>query len=103
MDLDNPFKVVVHYLLIERIMSLGHWDEVPMVSALVYMVTHWLGFTMSHDIGYRVVMTSPSCYIVLSQSWENIEFMPKLAMTLTYGEMLKWSYISYGLGHYWWK
>ena len=37
MDLDNPFKVVVHYLLIERIMSLGHWDEVPMVIALMYV------------------------------------------------------------------
>ena len=40
MDLGNPFEVIIHYLLIERMISLGHWDRVPMVNALIYMVTH---------------------------------------------------------------
>ena len=30
----------MHYLLIRGMASLGHEDRVPMVSALVYMVTH---------------------------------------------------------------
>ena len=37
------------------------------------------------------------------QTWQNIELVPKLTMALTYGEILKWLYIPYGLGHYWWN
>ena len=40
MDFDNSFEVVMHHLLIGRMVGLGHRDRVPMVSALVYMVTH---------------------------------------------------------------
>ena len=29
-------------LLIERMIGLGHWDEVTMVSALVCMIPHWI-------------------------------------------------------------
>lgn len=47
-NLGNPFKVIVHYLLTGRVTSLGHWDDVPIVSALVYMITHWTG--LSHNI-----------------------------------------------------
>ena len=38
--LGNPLKVVVHHLLIRRMASLSYRDELPMVSALVYMVTY---------------------------------------------------------------
>ena len=49
MGLGNPLEVVVHHLLIGGMTGLGYWDEFPMVSALVCMVTHWTGPTMSHD------------------------------------------------------
>ena len=39
MDLGNTFRVVVHHLLIGGITGLDYWDEVPIVSALVCMVT----------------------------------------------------------------
>lgn len=39
MDLDNPYKGVVHNLLIEGITCLGHWVEAPIVCALPCMVT----------------------------------------------------------------
>ena len=50
MDLGNPLKVVVHYLLIEGMIGLGHRDRFPMVSALVCMVTHRIQLTVSHNI-----------------------------------------------------
>ena len=50
MDLGNLVKTIVHHLLIGWMTCLGRRDRVPMVSALVYMVTHWTGFTMNHDI-----------------------------------------------------
>ena len=30
--------------------NLDHQDEVPMVSALMYMIIHWTGPVMGHDI-----------------------------------------------------
>ena len=39
MDLDNPFKGVVHNLLIEGITCLGHQVKAPTVCALPCMVT----------------------------------------------------------------
>ena len=50
MDLGNPLEVVVHYLLIEGMIGLGHRDRFPMVSALVCMVTHRIQLTVSHNI-----------------------------------------------------
>ena len=34
MDLGNPLKVIVHYLLIGGMTGLGHRDGVPIVNAL---------------------------------------------------------------------
>ena len=50
MGLGNPLEVVVHHLLIGGMASLGYWDGFPMVSALVCMVIHWTGLTVSHDL-----------------------------------------------------
>ena len=50
MGLSNPLEVVVHDLLIGRMTSLDYWDEFPMVSALVCIVTYWIGPTVSHDL-----------------------------------------------------
>ena len=100
-DLDNSFEVIVHHLLIRGMIGLSHWDEVPMVSALICIVTHWTRPTMSH-----VIRLSSShdftklLQCIVSQHWENIEFVQNLTMVLTYDEILKWSYIPYGLGHY---
>ena len=56
-----------------------------MMSALVYMVTHWIRPILSHDIRLS------SCYdftkllqYVVSQPLENIELVLKLVVTLTY-------------------
>ena len=65
MDSDNPFKVVVFYLLTEGKIDLGHQDGVPMVAKLVCMVTHWISLMVSCDIGYRVVMISPNHYTLI--------------------------------------
>lgn len=49
----NP-KVAYHssiyYILIGGMINLDHQDEVAMVSALMYMIIHWTGPVMGHDI-----------------------------------------------------
>ena len=50
MDLANQFEAVVNHLLIEEMISLNNQDEVPMVSALMCIVTHWTRLIMSYDI-----------------------------------------------------
>lgn len=49
MSLGNSLEVVVYFLLIGGMDGLGHRDEFSMVSALVCMVTNWIG-PKSHDI-----------------------------------------------------
>ena len=49
MGLDNPLEVVVHHLLIGGMVGLSYRDGLPMVSALVYIVTHWMRPTVNHD------------------------------------------------------
>ena len=86
MDLGNLFEVIVHYLLIRGMTGLGHHNRVPMISTLVYTATHKTRPTMSHDMrllnSYDFTMLL-SC--IIPQSWKNIELVPKLVMTLTYG------------------
>ena len=43
-------EVVVYHLLIGGMVGLGYRDGFPIVSALVCMVTHWIGPTVSHDL-----------------------------------------------------
>ena len=43
-------EVVVHHLQIGGMISLGYQDGFPIVSALICMVTHWIGPTVSHDL-----------------------------------------------------
>ena len=50
MDLGNPLEIVVHHLLIRGMVGLGYRDGFSMVSALVCMVTHWIGPMMSHSL-----------------------------------------------------
>ena len=75
----------MHHLLIVGMTSLGYSDEFPMVSALMCMVTHWIGLTVSHELrlssGYD--FTKP-LHCVVSQPLENIELMLKLLVALTY-------------------
>ena len=52
MGLGNLYEVLVQYLLIKRMTFHSHWDRFPMMSALVCMLTHWIGPIMNHDIGY---------------------------------------------------
>ena len=39
-NLGNPFEIVVHHLLIEGMIVVGHWDRILRVSVLVYTITH---------------------------------------------------------------
>ena len=59
------------------------------------------GPTVSHDL--RLSSSHDKLlHCVISQPWENIEFVLKLVVGPT-GEIVSWSYIAYELGHYWWK
>ena len=84
MKLSNSFKAIVHYILIGRMTGLGHRDEIPMVSALVCIVTHWIRLTVSHDIRLSGSndFTKLLCYIVS----QDTELVPKLVVALTYGK-----------------
>ena len=86
MGLGNPLEVVVHHLLIGGIAGFGYQDEFPMVSTLVCMVTHWTGPTVNHDLSLSSSHDlTKLLHCVVSQPWENIDFVLKLAMTLIYG------------------
>ena len=86
MGLRNPLEVVVHLLLIGVMTGLGNWDGFPMVSALVYMVTHWIGPMVSHDLRLSSSHDlTKLLHCVVPQPWENIELVLKLAVALTYG------------------
>ena len=86
MGLGNSLRVVVHHLLIGGMVGLGYWDGFPMVNALVCIVTHWSGPMVSHDLRLSSSHDLTKLFhCVVSQPWENIEFVLKLAMTLTYG------------------
>ena len=49
-SLDNPLEVIVHHLLIGGMTGFGNQDGFPMVSALLCIVTHWIGTTVIHDL-----------------------------------------------------
>ena len=83
--LGNPLKIVMHHLLIGGMASLGYQDGFPMVSALVCMVTQWIGPIVSQDL--RLSSSHDLIKLLhcaVSQPWENIKLVLKLAMTLTY-------------------
>ena len=69
--------------------GLGYQDEFLMVSVLVCMVTHWTWPMMIHDL--RLSSSHEHIkllHCVVFQPWENIEFVLKLTMALTY----EWDY-----------
>ena len=72
MDLGNPIEIIVHYLLIRGMTCLGFQDEVPMVSALMCMVTHWMRSTTNHDISLLDCHNSPNYYIAWNLNLERI-------------------------------
>ena len=40
----------MHDLLIRGMASIGHQDEVPMMSVLVCTITHWIRVMINHNI-----------------------------------------------------
>lgn len=72
MELGNSYEVVVYYLLIRRMTSLSHQDEFSIMSALAYMVTHWIGHMVNHDINHQVAMISPNYYVTWPLNLERI-------------------------------
>ena len=86
MGLSNPLEVVMHQLLIGEMVGLSYRNGFPMVSALVCMVTHWTWPATSHDLRMSSNHDlTKLLYSVVSQPWENIKLVLKLAMALTYG------------------
>ena len=59
MDLDNPIKTIVHYLLIGGMDGLNYWDEFLMMSALVCMIIYWIGPMVSF-----LMMSALVCMII---------------------------------------
>ena len=85
MGLSSPLEFMVYHLLREMT-GLGYWDGFSTVRALVCMVTHWTGLMVSHDLRLSNSHEfTKFFYCVISQPWENIEFVLKLAVALTYG------------------
>ena len=85
-SLDNPLEVIVHHLLIGWMAGFGNQDGFPMVSALLCIVTHWIGTTVIHDLRLSSSHDlTKLLYCAIFQAWGNIEVVLKLAMTLTCG------------------
>ena len=85
MGLGNPLGVVAYHLLIGRMVGLTYWDGFPIVSALLCMVTHWIGPMVSYDLILSSSHDFPQLlHYIVSQPWENIELVLKLAMILIY-------------------
>ena len=85
-DIGNPFKAIMHHLLIGGIIGLGHRDGVPIVSALVCMVTYWIGPTVSYDTRLSDSYDfTKLLHCIVFQPWKNIELVQKLVVALTYG------------------
>ena len=82
---NNPLEVVVHHLLIGGMTNLGYQNMFPMMSALIYMITHWIRPMVSHNVKLSNSHDfTKLLHYVVSQLWENIELMLKLEMALTY-------------------
>ena len=50
MDIGNPIKTIVHYLLIGGMTCFGHQDGFPMVSILVYVMHTKTEPMVNHDV-----------------------------------------------------
>ena len=94
--LSNSLEVIVHHLLIRGMVGIGYQDKFPIVRAPVSIVTHWTGSTMSHDLRLSSSYDfTKLLHCIVSQPLENIEFVLKLVVTLTYG--WDWKLIIYSL------
>ena len=60
----NPIEVIAHYLLIRGMTCLDYPDEFPMVSALMCMVTQWIGPIVGHDARLLGCHDSLNYYVV---------------------------------------
>ena len=54
MDLGNLVETIVHHLEVRGMAGLDHWDRVPIVSALVCTVTHWIIPMVTYDISLSI-------------------------------------------------
>ena len=77
MNLGNPIEIVAHHLLIGGMACLGHWDEFPAISALVYvmLIGHDLRWIMTQN--YQLSWFTKLLYYMYSQPWEDIKIVPK--------------------------
>ena len=81
---------------------LSHWDGVPMVSALVCMVTLWTWPMMNHEIRLSDCHDSPSYNVARALNLERIlSLCENWQEALANGWDLNVVIYLYELGHYW--
>ena len=86
MGLGNLLEVVVHHPLIGGMAGIGYRDGFPIVNALVCIVKLWMGPTVNHDLRlWSSHDLTKLLHCVVTQPWEKIELMLKLAMTFIDG------------------
>ena len=81
----QSIRNLVYYLLIERMTGLCHQDVFPIMIVLLCMVTYWIEPMMSHDLRLSSNHDfTKLLHCIISQPWDNIEFVLKLVVILTY-------------------
>ena len=87
-----------------RMTCFGLWDEFFMVSALVWMVTHWIEPTLNYDIKLLGYHDSLGHYITWTLNLEKIlSLWWNQDDVLTYGRDPNVMIYPYRLSHYWWR
>ena len=82
----NPLKVAMYHLLIRGMTNLGHQDGVPMLGALVCMVTHWENIKLMSKF-----------VVALKWSYISYEFGHYLYNLVAIGILNKSTMISHGI------
>ena len=102
MDLSNPVKTIVHYLLIEGITCLSHWDEFLMMSVPAYVMHIEQNLRWIITQGYQLSWFTKLLYCMDSQPWKDIDICQNPQKALIHGWDPKVVIYHYRLGHCWW-
>ena len=89
MELDNSSEAAVYHLLIEGITCLDHQDSFLMTSALMYMVTYYIGLMVNHDINYQIIMIHQSTMLHGLSTLKEYKLVMRSSMVFAYEWDLK--------------
>ena len=94
MDLGNPEKTIVHYLLIEGMTCFGRQNGFPMMSALVCIVIHWTEPMMNHNVRLSIIVIRQMTILHGLSTLKGYWVYAKINMRLRLmSETLMWLYI----------